>query len=489
VLNTRDLHFEAVGSDGSPLTAKAMKVTGNDSVTIRMRLYPDAGDSAFDRSKFIEYRYTLKGNDYMTSFAIATNGMQDVIGSNTDFITLEWAAMLRQQEKSLENERIVSTVYYKYFQDEVDFLSETKDDEEDLKTRVKWISFKQQFFASVLIANDAFTNAQIKTQMVAEESSALKSMAATITVPLNFNQPSSEFPMSFYFGPNKYKTYRQYHLDLERQIPLGWSFFLLAWINKYAVIPTFDFLSGFNWNYGIIILVLTILLKVVLFPIAYKTYLSSARMRVLKPEIDEISQKFPKSEDSLKKQQATMDLYKRAGINPMAGCIPMLLQLPILIALFRFFPASIELRQQPFLWAEDLSSYDSIWNMPFEIPFYGSHVSLFTLLMTISTIIYTKLNNDMMGSSTQQLPGMKTMMYLMPIMFLGFFNSFSSGLSYYYLLANLITFAQMYAFRMMVNEDKIHAQIQANKKKPVKKSSWQKRMEELANKKGYPAKR
>jgi YidC/Oxa1 family membrane protein insertase len=173
----------------------------------------------------------------------------------------------------------------------------------------------------------------------------------------------------------------------------------------------------------------------------------------------------------------------------MAGCIPMLLQLPILIALFRFFPASIELRQQPFLWAEDLSSYDSIWNMPFEIPFYGSHVSLFTLLMTISTIIYTKLNNDMMGSSTQQLPGMKTMMYLMPIMFLGFFNSFSSGLSYYYLLANLITFAQMYAFRMMVNEDKIHAQIQANKKKPVKKSSWQKRMEELANKKGYPAKR
>ncbi|MEI6576132.1 MAG: membrane protein insertase YidC [Bacteroidota bacterium] len=489
VLNTRDLHFEALDNEGKPLTSKSVRVTGKDSVRIRMRLFPNAGDSTYDRSKFIEYAYTLKGNDYMTGFAIAVNGMQQILNSNTDYITLDWNANLRQQEKSLQNERNVSTIYYKYFQNEVNFITETKDEEKELKTRVKWVSFKQQFFASVLIAKESFNNAMIATSKERVGDRYLKTMKASMTLPLNFNQSNSEFAMSIYFGPNKYKVYRKYDLDLERQIPLGWSFFLLAWINKFAVIPTFDFLSGFNWNYGIIILVLTILLKIVLFPIAYKTYISSARMRVLKPEIEEITAKFPKKEDSLKKQQATMDLYKRAGINPMAGCIPMLLQLPILIAMFRFFPASIELRQQPFLWATDLSSYDSILNLSFTIPFYGDHVSLFTLLMTISTIIYTKINNDMMGSSTPQMPGMKTMMYLMPIMFLGFLNSYSSGLSYYYLLANVITFVQMWAFRSFVNEDKIHAQIQANKKKPVTKSTWQKRMEEMATKRGYPAKK
>jgi len=290
--------------------------------------------------------------------------------------------------------------------------------------------------------------------------------------------------MSFYLGPNKYNTLRKFHLDLERQVPLGWSFSPLAWINIYAVIPVFDWLGGYGWNYGIVILILTILLKIVLFPIAYKTYKSSAKMRVLKPEVDELSKKFPKAEDAMKKQQATMALYKKAGVNPMAGCVPMLLQFPILIAMFRFFPSSIELRQQSFLWAHDLSSYDSVLNLPFDIPFYGAHVSLFTLLMTISTIFYTKLNNDMMGS-TNQMPGMKTMMYLMPIMFLGMFNNFASGLSYYYLLANLLTFAQMYLIRKTINEDKIHLQIQENKKKPVKVSKFQERLEAMAKQKGY----
>ena len=243
-------------------------------------------------------------------------------------------------------------------------------------------------------------------------------------------------------------------------------------------------------NYGIIILILTILLKVVLLPIAYKTYMSSARMRVLKPEVDEIAQKFPKKEDAMKKQQATMAMYKKAGINPMAGCIPMLLQMPILIALYRFFPASIELRQQSFLWATDLSSYDSIWTFAngFAIPWYGDHVSLFTLLMTISTVFYTKMNNQMMAGANQQ-PGMKFVMYAMPVMFLGFFNNFAAGLSYYYLLANLITFLQMYLFRKFINEDKIHARIQENKKKPVKVSGFQKRLEDMAKKKGYPVKK
>jgi YidC/Oxa1 family membrane protein insertase len=249
-------------------------------------------------------------------------------------------------------------------------------------------------------------------------------------------------------------------------------------------------LSGFGWNYGIIILVLTILLKIVLLPIAYKTYMSTAKMRVLRPDVEEINKKFTKKEDALKKQQATMELYKRAGVNPMAGCIPMLLQFPILIALFRFFPSSIELRQQSFLWANDLSSYDSILNLPFTIPFYGDHVSLFCLLMTISTIVYTRINNEMMSTGQQQIAGMKTISYIMPIMFLGFFNAYASALSYYYLLANLLTFLQMYLFRRFVNEKKIHERIEENKKKPVKKKSgFQKRLEDMAKQRGYPVKR
>jgi YidC/Oxa1 family membrane protein insertase len=272
---------------------------------------------------------------------------------------------------------------------------------------------------------------------------------------------------------------------------LGWGFFLLAWINIYAVIPVFTFFGNLGWNYGIIILILTILLKVILFPIAFKTYKSSAKMRALKPDVDELNKKFPKKEDALKKQQATMALYKSAGVNPMAGCIPLLLQMPILIAMFRFFPSSIELRQQSFLWAKDLSSYDPIWTFPngFSIPWYGDHVSLFALLMTISSIFYTKINDQMMGSQQTQMPGMKTMMYLMPVMFLFWFNDYSSGLSYYYLLANLLTFAQIYIIRATIDEKKLHAQIEANKKKPVKKSGFQKRLEDMAKKRGYPVKR
>lgn len=265
----------------------------------------------------------------------------------------------------------------------------------------------------------------------------------------------------------------------------------MAWINIWAVIPVFTFFGNLGWNYGIIILILTIMLKIVLFPIAYKTYKSSAKMRVLKPDIDEINKKYPKPDEAMKKQQATMDLYKRAGVNPMAGCVPMLLQMPILIALFRFFPASIELRQQPFLWAADLSSYDSIWTFPngFSLPFYGDHVSLFCLLMTISSIIYTKVNENMMGTSSQQMPGMKFMMYLMPAMFLFWFNDYSSGLSYYYLLANIFTFAQVFLIRATIDENKLHAQIEANKKKGVKKSGFQKRLEEMAKQQKYQGKR
>ncbi|MCF8367261.1 MAG: membrane protein insertase YidC, partial [Bacteroidales bacterium] len=437
--------------------------------------------------------YTLYGDKYMMGYDLKLVGMNEVVDPGTSFLNLTWEAEMRRQEASLENDRAETTIYYKHYQDDVEYLNETKDDEEIIKTKLRWISFKSRFFISSFIADNAFENADLRAFINEEETNPhyLRNMQAEIGVPF-YNQPEQTFASSFYFGPNKYKTLKKYHLDLERQIPLGWSFFLMAWINIYAVLPVFNWLGGYGWNYGIVILILTILLKIVLFPIAYKTYLSSARMRVLKPEIEELGKKFPKQEDAMKKQQATMALYKKAGVNPMAGCLPMLLQFPILIAMFRFFPSSIELRQQAFLWAHDLSSYDSIVSWTQQIPllsqYYGNHVSLFTLLMTISTIIYTKINNDMMGSAQTQMPGMKLMMYIMPLMFLGIFNNYASGLSYYYLLANLFTFGQMYVIRLTIDEDKIRRQILANKKKPVKTSGFQKRLEDMAKQRGFDPK-
>ncbi len=465
-------------------SGKIVTVSGDNTLSFRMRLYADAGEGSFDPSKYIEYVYTLKGNDYMFHFDINLVNMENVIAPTTTSLSLDWFADLRKQEKTVDRFN-GSTIYYKYYQDDVEYLSETKDDSEEIKTRLKWVSFKQRFFSSTLIAKEYFESGYLETfeKENPEDPRYLKSMKANLEIPYRSGVTTS-IPFSYYFGPNKFTTLKAYGLELEHQIPIGWGFFLLAWINQYIVIPVFNWLGGYGWNYGIVILVLTILLKLFLFPIAYKTYMSSAKMRVLKPEVDEINAKYPKKEDSMKKQQAVMALYKSAGANPASGCVPMLLQMPILFAMFRFFPSSIELRQQSFLWAHDLSSYDSILDLPFNIPFYGDHVSLFTLLMTVSTVIYTYMNNQMMGSQSNQLPGMKTMMYLMPIMFLGIFNNYASGLSYYYFLANIITFGQMIAFRYMVNEDKVRAKIQANKKKPKKKSSFQKRLEEAAKKRG-----
>lgn len=479
-INTENFFFQVVDT-----STKHLIVSGANTLSFSMRLYTDTGEGVFDQSKYIEYLYTLKGDDYMFDFDINMVNMDNVISEKSSNIDLNWYADLRKQEKTVDRFN-GSTVYYKFYQDDVDYLSETDDDDEQIKTRLKWVSFKQRFFSSTLIAKNYFGSGTLET--FEKENTGidhyLKSMGVNLTIPYNF-QSGTNIPLSFYFGPNKFKTLKSYDLDLERQIPIGWSLFILAWINQYIVIPVFDWLGGYGWNYGIVILVLTLMLKTLLFPIAYKTYHSSAKMRVLKPEVDELSKKFPKKEDAMKKQQAVMALYKSAGANPASGCVPMLLQMPILFAMFRFFPASIELRQQPFLWADDLSSYDSIATLPFEIPFYGDHVSLFTLLMAVSTVMYTYLNNQMMGAQSSQLPGMKTMMYMMPIMFLGIFNDYASGLSYYYFLANIITFGQMFVFRYAINEDKLRAQIQINKKKPKKKKSgFQKRLEEAAKQRG-----
>lgn len=487
IISTGKYYFEPYFYNAKYAGKDSVSVTGNDSIKFAMRLYPDSTVNA-DKKKFIEFLYVISGNDYMIRLNFNFTGMGDVLANNANSIGLEWKSNIRQQEKSKENEQIATTIYYKFVQDEVDYLSETKDDNKSLDTKVQWISFKQQFFSSALIADKGFANAKIITHKN-DTSRFIKNLSADITIP--FDNNSQSFGMHWYFGPNHFKTLKSYDLNLERQIPLGWSFFLLRWINTLAVIPVFNWLQDTGLGYGIIILILTVLLKIVLFPIAYKTYSSSAKMRVLKPEIDAINKKYP-AEKAMERQQATMALYKKAGVNPLAGCIPMLLQMPILIALYRFFPASIELRQQSFLWATDLSSYDSILDLGFKIPFYGDHVSLFTLLMTVTTIIYTKVNNKLMGADQQQMPGMKFMMYFMPIMFLGFFNNFAAGLSYYYFLANIFTFFQMWVIRMLINEEKIHAQIQENKKKPAsaKKSGFQKRLEEMAKQRGYnPPKR
>ena len=483
LVNTADYYFVPVWYDHRHEGSDSLVMTA-DTLSFGMRLYHRKQADSLPETGFVEFRYTLAKESYQMGFEIVFSGMQDVIPPQTEQMNLYWKADLRKQEKTT-NPMNGSTVYYSHIDGSVDYLSETKDAGMSEPTRLKWLSFKQAFFTSVLIADEHFTRAEamVTTDKARQDQRYLRTMSATLGVPYQHSEKSA-IPMTFYFGPNKYRELRQYDLAMERQIPLGWSFFLMQWINRGAVIPVFNWLEKSGMNYGIIILILTLLLKLVLFPIAYKTYISSAKMRVLKPEVDEINKKFPKKEDAMKKQQAVMALYKSAGANPMAGCVPMLLQFPILIAMFRFFPAAFELRQQSFLWAHDLSSYDSILDLGFNIPFYGDHVSLFTLLMTVSTIIYTRMNSQMMSGGTQ-MPGMKMMMYIMPVMFLGIFNNYSAALSYYYFLANVITFGQMFIIRRFVDEDKLRAKLHANKQKPVKKSKFQQRLEEAAKQKGY----
>ena len=321
-------------------------------------------------------------------------------------------------------------------------------------------------------------------------------MTSKISLPYKHGAKKVSIPLAFYFGPNKYSDLRKIslsegdNLKMHKLVPLGWGIF--GWVNRLAIIPLFNFLGTFISSYGIIILVMTIFIKTVLFPLTYRSFLSSAKMRVLKPEIEKINEKISKDK-AMERQQATMAMYKKAGVNPMGGCLPMLLQMPILFAMFRFFPVSIQLRQQSFLWADDLSSYDAILEWSTHIPllstFYGNHVSLFTLLMTASTIIYTRMQNSM-NPQNNAMPGMKTMMYMMPIMFLFFLNNYASGLSYYYFVANVITFTQMYLIRRFVDEDKVLAKLEAAKKKaPKKKSGFQARLEEMARQKQQPQKR
>ena len=469
IVNTSQFYFQPY-MNGKPYTGGDMTVAEGDSVVFALRL------PTSEANKYLEYVYTVRYDNYMMDFDIRTVGLKDVIASNADYMTIDWAVDLMKQEKSTDR-FAGETVYYKSLTDkDVDHLNEQKDEEKVVNNKLKWVSFKQRFFCNVIVAKEEFENAKMSTSTRKTNNPRyFKSMAANIEVPYDITAETNVIPMQLYFGPNHFKTLRSYGIGLQDQINLG-NFFLIRWIN-YGVIAVFNWLSIYGWNYGIVILILTILIKTLLFPLAFKSYKSSAITRVLKPEMEAINAKYPKEEDAMKKQQAVLNLQRQAGVSPASGCLPALLQFPILIAIFRFFPASIELRQQPFLWADDLSTYDSIIEFP---KFLGmDHLSLFTLLMTITTFIYTYVNNKQMDySSNPQMKPMKWMMYLMPIMFFGIFNNYSSGLSYYYMLVNIITFIQMFIFRKMINEDKVRATIEENKRKPQKKSNFMKRLEE-----------
>lgn len=468
-VSTQELYFNP--------SSEGFSVSGENSKSLSMRL--PAGPE-----QYIEYVYTLTGGSYLVDLDINFVGMQNVIERNATTLDLHWRNDLPNLEKSLQNERDNSTIYYRFSDDEVDYISERSDDKEEIKTDLQWVAFKQQFFSSVLINKDHWEGqTDLETTHDEESTEIVKTFDAKLTIPYAHREIEN-VALQFYYGPNQYNSLKKLDLGLEKMIPLGWGIF--GWVNRFAVIPIFNLLKDTGLGYGIIILILTLTIKTVLMPFTYKAYMSTAKMRVLKPEIDEITKKFEGKDDAMGKQQATMSLYSKAGVNPLGGCLPMLFQMPILIALFRFFPASIELRQQSFLWADDLSSYDSIYDLPFTIPFYGDHVSLFTLLMTVSTIIYTRSNMSMQAGNPQ-MEQMKWMMYLMPVMMLGWFNNYASGLSYYYFLANMVTFGQNYAFKFLVDDDAIHAKLQENKKKPKKQSGFQKRLEDMAKKRGYQA--
>ncbi|MFV0268859.1 MAG: membrane protein insertase YidC [Draconibacterium sp.] len=488
-VETDQLFFQQVGGTRNVVVSGPGVKKGNEGKMRYNREHPGGKESVTFRlepepGKFIEYVYTLEHNSFMVGFDVKMEGMNNYIASNQSYLNFIWAYDVpRQEHYSRFGEDRYTYMTYKFFEDDVDNLNKNKSDAETLATRVKWVGFKQLFFSSTIIAGESFPNASVQQEKYNYEDNKdyLANFKADIAIPYDAS-PKEDIGMRFYFGPNHYQTLKQYDLDMESQIDLGYA--IVRPVNKYLIIPVFNFLRQYIDNFGLIILILTILIKVVLFPFTYKSYMSQAKMKVLKPEVDEINAKFGSgSEKAMEKQQATMALYRKAGVNPMGGCLPMVLQMPILFAMFFFFPTSIELRGESFLWAKDLSTYDSIISWNFNIPligdFMGNHISLFTVLMTITTIISTRLSQS--AASTPGMPGMKTMMYLMPVMFFFLLNSYPSGLSYYYFLANVITIGQTYAIRQFVDEDKIRAQLTANKKKPAKKASgFQKRLEEMA---------
>ena len=466
-------------------TPSAVETTADGARAVRMRL--PISETAALEYEYLIYDTKAPARDYLVDFDVRLVNMAAEMANQTS-IGIDWSNTSYQNERGFKNENMYTTVAYR-FPGESSIEELSMSDEErskEITTSVNWVAFKQHYFSSVFIAPQNLSYADVGFTTAQPGSGYIKDFSARMTVP--YTAQTTGYDFAFYFGPNEYSILKKVgdtdagdgDLYLERLIPLGWGIF--GWINRWCVIPVFDFLRNYIPSFGIIILILAVLVRLVISPLTYKSYVSMAKMRLIKPQVDELAKKYPKQEDAMKRQQATMELYKKAGINPMGGCIPMLIQMPILIAMFRFFPASIELRGQSFLWAGDLSSYDSVLNLPFSIPFYGDHVSLFALLMALSTFGYSYYSYQQTASSQPQMAGMKFMMlYLMPLMLLFWFNDYSSGLCYYYLLSNLLTIGQTLIIRRMVDDTKIQAIMQANaaRKSNGRKSKFQQRYEEL----------
>ena len=459
-LNTSDLHFRPVGHTDSTLTLRLQ----------------------FEDNAWVDAVYSLASDSYMLGYSLHFVGMDQVLDRRTTQMTLKWVLDVPRLEKGYQNERNYSGVAFKYLaNNEVKTLGKRRDSaEETFSSTLRWLGFQQQFFSAILVSENGFPAGKLVNRFYPENDPEgnLMQSGAEMTVALDTRSADFTVPFNFYFGPNHFYTLKGYGENFEKIIPLGGR--VIGTISRYVIIPTFNWLSKFIRSYGLIILLLTIMIKLVISPLTWKSYSSSAKMRVLKPEIDKINEKYPRQEDAMKKQQATMDLYRRAGVSMWGGCLPILLQFPILWAMFRFFPASIELRQQGFLWCHDLSAYDSILDFGFKIPLYGDHISLFALLMGISMWGYSKMTMAQQPS-TQTMPGMEFMqVWLMPIMMVFICNNLSAGLSYYYLLSNIITIGQNWAIRKwFVDEDKIYENLKkkANSKEPPKKSKFQQRLD------------
>jgi YidC/Oxa1 family membrane protein insertase len=467
VLNTNDFYFEIVQ---------------NSELQVKLRL--NAGEN-----KSMDFVYTIHPDDYMLDFEVVPNNLQTELSPAMRTLDIQWMQKIRQNEKGRKFEERYARLTYKFLSGDIEEMRESKDDVHNASNKLKWIGYKDQFFSSVLISKNYFETAKLDSKYLTEEK-YLKEYNAYTSVPFNVAGADS-IGFSFYFGPNDYTLLKNYdkskfegqNLELEKLVPLGWSLFRA--INKWIIIPIFDWLTDFGFSLGLAILFLTLIIKTALFPLTYKSFMSSAKMRVLKPQIEVITSKYKGQENALARQQKTMELYKQVGVSPMAGCLPMLLQMPFLLALFMFFPSAIELRQQSFLWANDLSTYDSLihWNtyIPFISKYLGNHISLFCLLMSIVTILNTKYTMDQQNTGQEQMPGMKLMMYFMPVMMFFFLNSYPAGLNYYYLISTLITILQTLAFRFFVNEEQLLAKLEANKSKvkpAKKKSGFMARLEE-----------
>lgn len=440
---------------------------------------------ALSANQFLEYTYAIKANDYMMDFSVQSRGLASVVnGSKGINLSLDLIGL--RQEKSISYENQQSALYYQVKGSEVEDLSIGSDDEENDED-IDWVGFKQHFFSSILINKTGFASGDFKSKSLFEdeEVDSLYTKSFAFTAPLTLKAGEFDENFNYYIGPNDYDLLKSYDEGIENIIDLGWGIF--GTINRWAFIPLFSFLSEHMTNFGLIIILMTIIVRIFMSPLVYKSYVSSAKMKILRPEMNEINKKFPGQENAMKRQQETMAIQKKAGVSMLSGCIPALLQMPVFFALFRFFPSAIGLRGEGFLWADDLSSYDSIYQLPITIPFYGDHISLFPILASVAIFFYMKMNQsqqmNMQQPAQEGMPDMQAMMkymiYLSPVMMLFFFNNYASGLSLYYFVSNLLTITIMLVIKnVIINEDKLHAEIEENKKKPVKTSKFRQRLDD-----------